>query len=184
MNPIQIESPSSYFRCHIRNHDVDALYNSIVGTNLMSDEFVLAFLDRKLKRPSGSLVISYGVLKNMSFWHGDVKVHMKFHVFGDLNFNFLIGHPIKALLKNAPKSGCLNIIIGKESLLIPITRSTNYLVEDPPIIEPTEEVMATSILDLPDSALKGDVEGNTEEVIEEDEDSDETFELPEFEKPS
>ena len=42
----------------------------------MSDVFVLAFLgnmmltpiDKKLKRPSGSLVSSYGVLKNVFFF--------------------------------------------------------------------------------------------------------------------
>ena len=80
-----------------------------VGANLISDEFALAFLgnkaltpiDRKLKRPSGSLVSSYGVLRNVSFWHSDVKVHLNFHVFEDLDFDFLIGHPIKALLKDA-----------------------------------------------------------------------------------
>jgi len=44
--------------------------------------------------------------------------------------------------------------------------------------------MASSILDAPDSDLERDVEGNSEEVIEDGEDSDETFELPETEKPS
>ena len=58
-------------------------------------------------------------------------------------------------------------------------------MEDPPTIEPIEEVMATSILNSSDSDLKGDIEGNTkEEVIEADEDSTETFELPETERPS
>ena len=156
----------------------------------MSDEFALAFLgnqlltptDKQLKRPSGSLMSSYGVLKNVSFWHDDVKVRLNFHVFEDLDFDFLIGHPIKALLEDAPKLGCLNINIGKESLLVPIIRSTNCLVEDPSISEPIEDVMATSTLDPPDSDLERDVEGNPEEVIEDDEDSDETFELPETEK--
>jgi hypothetical protein len=120
----------------------------------------------------------------VSFCHDDVKVHLKFHVFEDLDFDFLIGHPIKALLEDAPKLGCLNINIGKESLLVPIIRSTNCLVEDPSISEPIEDVMATFTLDPPDSDLKRDVEGNPEEVIEDDEDSDETFELPETEKSS
>ena len=86
---------------------MDALYSPTVRANLMSDEFVLAFLDnyiltlidKQLKRPFGSLMSSYGVLTNASFWHGDVKVHLNFHIFEDLNFDFLIGHPIKALLK-------------------------------------------------------------------------------------
>jgi len=104
-------------------------FNPTVGANLMSDEFALAFLGseiltptgRKLKRSPGSLLSSYGVLRNVSIWHGDVKVLLDFHVFKDLNFDFLIGHPIKAILKDVPKLGSLNINIGKESLLVPIT---------------------------------------------------------------
>ena len=51
-------------------------------------------------------------------------------------------------------------------------------MEDPPTIKPIEEVMATSILNSSDSDLKEDIEGNPEEVIKEDEDFDEIFELP------
>ena len=90
---IQLDSPSSSFCCRLQNHDVDTLYNPTVGANLMSDEFVLALLgnitliptDRKLRRPSDSLVSSYGILKNVSFWHGDVKLPLNFYVFEDLN---------------------------------------------------------------------------------------------------
>ena len=72
--PIQINSPSSSLCCHIKNQDVDILYNPTVGENLISDEFTLAFLgnevlvptDRKLKRSAGSFVSSYGVIKNVS----------------------------------------------------------------------------------------------------------------------
>ena len=94
----------------------------------MSDEFALAFLgnykltpiDRQLKRPSGSLTSSYGILTDVPFWHNDVKVHLNFHVFKDLNFDFLIGHPHKALFKDVPKDGCLNIKLGKDTLHIPV----------------------------------------------------------------
>ena len=131
LNPIQFDSPSSSFCCHLHDQDVDALYNPTVRANLMSDEFALAFLgdriltptERKLRRPSSSLVNRYGALRNGSFWHGDVKVCLNFHVFEDLDFDFLIGHPIKALLKDAPKSGSLNFNTGKESLLVPVTRA-------------------------------------------------------------
>ena len=100
----------------------------------MSDEFALAFLgnyklipiDRQLKRPSGSLTSSYGVLTDMSFCHDDVKVRLNFYVFEDLNFDFLIGHPIKSLLNDVPKTGYLNINLGKDSLHIPIDRAKNF----------------------------------------------------------
>ena len=45
---------------------------------------------------------SYRVIKNMSIRHEDVSVILNFNIFGDLNFNFLIGHSIKALLKDVP----------------------------------------------------------------------------------
>ena len=97
---------------------MDALYNPTVGANLMLDEFALAFLgsykltriDRQLKRPSGSLTSSYRILTDVPFWHDDVKVRINFHVFEDLNIDFLIGHPLKALFKDVPKDGCLNVV--------------------------------------------------------------------------
>ena len=119
--PIQINSPSSSFRCCIKNQDADVLYNPTIGANLISDEFALAFLgdevlvltDRKIKRSAGSLVSSYGMIRNVSSQHDDVRVILDFHVFEDLNFDFLIGYPIKALLKDIPNSRTLNIKIEK-----------------------------------------------------------------------
>ena len=118
----------------------------------MSDEFALTFLgnykltptDRQLKRPSGSLTSSYGILTNVLFWHDDVKVRLNFHVFEDLNFNFLIGHPLKALFKDVPQDGCLNIKLGTNILHIPVDRALKCSVEELPTPEPIEEIMATS----------------------------------------
>ena len=135
-------------------------------------------------RPSGSLTNSYGILKDMSFWHDDVKVRLNFHVFEDLNFDFMIGHPLKALFKDIPKDGCLNIKIGKDTLHIPVDRALKCSVEDLPTLEPIEEIMATSVPESFDSDLEEDIEENLEEVIKADEDPSETFELLEIEKPS
>ena len=97
----------------------------------MSDEFALAFLGnykltpigRQLKRPSRSLTSSYGILTNVSFWHDDVKVCLNSHLFEDLNFDFLISHPLKYLFKDVPKDGCLNIKLGKDTFHIPVDRA-------------------------------------------------------------
>ena len=120
----------------------------------------------------------------MSFWHDDVKVQLNFHVFEDLNFDFLIGHPTKTLLKDVPKEGYLNIKLGKDNLHIPIERALKCSVEDPPILEPIEEMMATSVLESFDSDLEEDIEEMPEEVSDAEEDPDETSELPATEKPS
>ena len=114
----------------------------------------------------------------MSFWHDDVKVRLNFHVFEDLNFNFMIGHPLKALLKDVPRDGCLNIKIVKNTLHIPVDQALKCSAEDPPTLEPIEEIMATSTIESFDSDLEEDIEENPEEVVEADEDSNE------IEKPS
>ena len=121
----------------------------------------------------------------MPFWHYDVKVRLDFHVFEDLNFDFLIGHPLKALLKDVPKEEYLNIKLGMDTLHILVDRALKSSVEDPPALEPINKIMATSILESSDSDLEEDIEGNPkEEVIEANKDSNETFKLPETEKPS
>jgi len=80
----------------------------------------------------------------MSFWHDDIKVRLNFHVFEDLNFDFLIGHPLKALFKDVPQDGCLNIKLGTNILHIPVDRALKCSVEELPTPEPIEEIMATS----------------------------------------
>ena len=56
-------------------------------------------------------------------------------------------------------------------------------MEDLPTLELIEEIMATSTLESFDSDLEEDIEKISEEVSEA-EDSNETFELPQTEKPS
>jgi len=91
-------------------------------------------------------------------WHNDVKICLNFHVFEDLNFDFLIGHPLKALFSDVPKDGCLNIKLGKDTIHIPMDRALTCSVEDLPIPEPIEEIMATSTFEFVDSNLEEDIE--------------------------
>ena len=188
LKPIQINSPSSSLHCCIKNQETDVLYNPNIRANLISDEFLLAFIgdqivtltERKLKRSVGSHMSSYGVIKNVSLRHDDIKVVLDFHVFEDLNFDFLIGYPIKALLKDVSDSGTLNIKIGKESHFVPVTQSASYATAEFPAIEPLEEVLVVSVFDSLELALERDAEHFDErEDIE-----DETLELPKFKKPS
>ena len=53
-------------------------------------------------------------------------------------------------------------------------------MEDSPVIEPIEEVVAVLVFDSPELALERD----TNEFTKEEDEFDKTFELPEFEKPS
>ena len=106
----------------------------------MSDEFALAFLgnykltpiDRQLKRSLGSFTSSYGIITDVPLWHIDVKICLNFHIFEDLNFDFLIGHPLKALFSDVPKDGCLNIKLGKDTFHISVDRALTLLSGRPP----------------------------------------------------
>ena len=120
----------------------------------------------------------------MPFWHNDVKIHLNFHIFEDLNFDFLIGHPLKALFKDVPKDGCLNIKLGKDMFHIPLDRVLTCSVEDLPILEPIEEIIATSTFESFDSDLEKDIEEMSEEVSDAEEDPGETFELLATKTPS
>src|SRR6185503_3753856 len=99
---------------------------------------------RQLKRPSGFLTSSYGIITDVPLWHNDVKICLIFHIYEDLNFDFLIGHPLKALFSDVPKDGCLNIKLGKDTFHIPVDRALTCSVEGHPIPELIEEIMATS----------------------------------------
>jgi hypothetical protein len=55
LSPIQLGSRCSSFHCLLQDHYVDALYSPTIGTNLMSDEFMLAFLDNRMLTPIDSV---------------------------------------------------------------------------------------------------------------------------------
>ena len=135
-------------------------------------------------QPLGFLTTSYGIITDVPFWHNDVKIHLNFHIFEDLNFDFLIGHPLKALFTDVPKDGCLNIKLGKDTFHIPVDRALTCSVKDLPILEPIEEIMATSSSEFFDLGLEEDIEEMPEEVSDAEEESGETSELLATEKPS
>ena len=120
------------------------------------------------------------MIKNVSLRHDDVRVVLDFHVFEDLNFDFLIGYPIKALLKDVPNSGTLNIKIGKESHFVPVTRSLSHVTGEPPIIEPLEEVLVVLVSD----SSKSDLERESDDFDEEEDSDEKTLEISELEKPT
>jgi hypothetical protein len=71
---IQISSRSSIIQCSIQGTMVNALYNPMIGANIMSNFFTLTFLGNEtlalaskiFKSSSGSLVKGYGILQNVS----------------------------------------------------------------------------------------------------------------------
>ena len=73
---------------------------------------------------------------------------MSYQEIEDLNFDFLIGHPLKALFMEVPKDRCLNIKLGKDTFHIPVDRALTCSVEDLPIPEPIEEITVSSTFEF------------------------------------
>ena len=67
---IRLDSPSTSIRCQINNTSFDALYNPVVGVNLMSKSFAHALFEnipltpttKFLKNPSGQILPSLGII--------------------------------------------------------------------------------------------------------------------------
>ena len=79
------------------------------------------------------------------------------------------------MFKHQVREGTFHILVN---------RALTCSVEDLPIPEPIEEIMATSTFESFDSDLEGDIEEMPEEVSDAEEDSGETSELLATEKPS
>ena len=126
---IQICVPSSTIQCNIRDDKVDVLYNPTVGANIMSASFASAYFGNEpIASTNKCLRIApwinlkgCGVMHNMFMHHNNVKMALDFHVFDITDFDILIGHPLEKLLLDPPKTGDLNVKLGRDVFTIPIT---------------------------------------------------------------
>ena len=109
-----------------------------------------------LKSLSGQILPSEGIFHLIPIKVDKIKVYLSFYVFDIWEFNLLIGHPIERLLHEGRK-GSINVSLEKSlNLSIPITRSIHVKTELSPEQNPTEEIMAASLLEASDKDLKED----------------------------
>ena len=145
---ILLDSSSISIRCKINKAPFDALYNPIVGVNIISASFThdlfkhmpLTPTIKLLKSLSEHILPSLGILYVLPIQVKETKVHLSFYIFDIMEFNLLIGQPIGRLIQEG-KIGKLNIRLWKNfKLSIPTTHSLN--AESEPILEkdPMEEV--------------------------------------------
>jgi len=80
---------------------------------------------------------------------------------------------------DAPTQGKIDVRLGKETISVQITRATNSRAEPTLDSEPIEEVKGILPIDSPESLLEKDAK----KFIEEEDDSAEHVDLPEFETP-
>jgi hypothetical protein len=121
-NVICLDSPSFPIRCSIDSDHIDALYNPIVGINIMSaslaqhlmKHMTLSPTTKLMKSLSGHIVPSLGILHIQPIQVEGTLVHLSFYVFPIWDFDLLIGQPFRRLLYEG-QTGKLNICFGKKT---------------------------------------------------------------------
>jgi len=113
---ICLDSPSISIRCQINKTPFDALYNPVVGANVVSKSFARTFLKgmpltsttKFLKNLSGHILSSLGILYVLPIKVNETMVHLSFYIFVIMEFDLLIGQPIEMLIEGG-KIRSLNI---------------------------------------------------------------------------
>ena len=119
-----------------------------------------------LKGLSGHILPSLGILYVLPIQVKGTKVHLSFYIFDIMEFDLLIGQPIKRLIQEGQIEK-LKISLGKNfKLSLPITHSLN--AETEPILEqdPMDEVKVASLEDLIEPNLEDDAQFFIEEEDE------------------
>jgi hypothetical protein len=171
---IHLDSPSTSICCQIHEDPFDALYNLVVGVNIMSASLAHDLLEympltpttKCMKSPSRHILPSLGILYVLPVLVNETLVNLSFYIFDIIEFDLLIGQPIERLIHEA-QTGKLNIYLGKNlSLPISISRSLNTESESCLELDPMDEVKAASF----ESFREPNLEDNVQFFIEEEDD--------------
>jgi hypothetical protein len=103
---IRFNSPSVIIKLQVDSHPFEALYNPVVGVNIMSYTFAKEFLkdipliptNKLLKSCSGHIIPSLGVSSALPIVINDFRILLNFYIFDVWDFNVMIGVPIIKLL--------------------------------------------------------------------------------------
>jgi len=151
-DPLQINTPSSSIQCKIRRSWQEALYNPLVGANLMSKSFMLTHLgseplaptEKTLRVAPRTELKSCGILHQTHVRLDNIRTSLDFYVFDIKSFDILIGHPLKRFTHELPATGAMNVKLGRDTFSIPITRAKNSVTDCRPDLPLPKEVMAVS----------------------------------------
>jgi hypothetical protein len=143
-NIIHLDSPSTYIHCQIHRDPFLALYNPVVGINIMYASFAhdlleympLTLTTKLLKSPSEHILPSLRILYVLPIQVKETRVNMSFYIFDIIEFDLLIGQLIERLIQEG-QTGKLNIYL---KFPISISHSLNTESEPCPEPDPMEEV--------------------------------------------
>jgi hypothetical protein len=124
---IRILSPSTTMPCSLRGTNIEALYNPIVRTSIMSEFIVKNILgnmplvptNKLFKSPLGLIFECCGIVRDVPIEINEIEVHVDFRIYAILDFDLLIGYPSKFFSKRNLLMGTLVKNVGK--LLPPLT---------------------------------------------------------------
>ena len=97
---IQFHAPSLTIPCSIEGTVVTALYNPMVGVNIISAMFASDRLGKRQVTPTTkslrtgpcSTLRGIGIVHEVPVWHKETEIALDFHVFEVQDFNILIRH--------------------------------------------------------------------------------------------
>ena len=119
-----------------------------------------------------------GILHDVPVWYNKTELALDFHIFKVQDFDVLIRHPIEKMFQNISPLGTLDVTLGGKDISMPIHWSKDSMTEPTPQDETVDEVEAVLPMETPESSLEWDADLFTEE----EDDQDETFELPTHEQ--
>jgi len=104
---IRLDSPSISIRSQINKAPFDALYNPVVGVNIMAASFAHDLLKdipltptiKLLKSFSGHILPSLGILYVLPIQVQGTMVHLSFYIYDIIEFDLLIGQTIERLIQ-------------------------------------------------------------------------------------
>jgi hypothetical protein len=184
---VRLDSPSLPIRCQIDSDLFNALYNPVVGINIMSASLAQHLLkhisltptSKLMKSLLGHIFPSLEILHVLPIQVEGTMVHLTFYIFNIWDFDLLIGQPFRRLLYEG-QIGKLNIYLGNNfQFLMSISHSLNSRTESYPQLDPLEEFKAASLEFLAEPGLEDDVEF----FIEEEANFSEPKPLDEFAEP-
>ena len=139
----------------------------------LSDNPLLSTL-RSLWSGPRSTMEGIRILHDVPVWYDKTELSLDFHIFKVQAFDILIGHPIEKMFQNISPLRTLDVTLGGKDISLPILRSKDSMTEPTPREETVDEVEAILPVETPESSLENDAKLFTEE----EDDQDETIELP------
>lgn len=120
------------------------LCNPTVGANIISSTFELMCLEEDLLTSTvktlkyGPRSIKEGIetVLNVPVWHNGMETPLNFHIFEDIDFDVMIGHPVEKFFLDVTTLGKLDITLGRKTFSVPINHIMNTKVEEVPQEDP------------------------------------------------